>query len=160
MRRIAHINRADCDSSLPVHTGDRHHRRRVRKAGVSRRGTGIRINHHRRSGFGNAVVNRAADIVVVGAAREGPLVARVDAGGGVYRVGYVDGANGSSCLAVHTADRVSRRVRKPGIGRGRTGVRRDHHRRLCLGNMPGAARRRRQHIVARQCPSTRCEVAP
>ena len=61
------------------------------------------------------------------------MVAVVDAGVGVRRVAYVDGANRSSRLAVHTRDRRDgRRVRKAGVGRRGAGVRRDRKRRVRL----------------------------
>ena len=57
VRRVAHVNRAHRGACLPVHTGDRVSRC-VRKAGVSRGGTGIRCDIHRRAGLGD--VARAA----------------------------------------------------------------------------------------------------
>ena len=78
----AHVNRAHCGSALAVHTVDRV-RRRVRKTGVGRRRTGVRRDHHRRVCLGDAVVDRATGIVVVGCACEAPLITVVGAGIGV-----------------------------------------------------------------------------
>ena len=73
-------------------------------------------------------------VVVVGAASEAPRIAVVRPGVGVRRAAHVNRAHRGSGLAVHTGDRVGRRVRKPGVGRAGTGVRRDHHRRVGLGD--------------------------
>ena len=112
----------------------------------------VRRDHDHRVSLGDAVSNRRiADIIVVGRAREEPVVAGIRARVGVGRVTHVNRAHSGPRLAVHTGDRGNgRRVRKTGVGRAGTGVQRDRDSRIRRCNMPRAARRRRQHIVTCQ----------
>ena len=99
---------------------------------VDRGGTGVGRDHDRRIRLGNAVGDHCvADVVVVGRASEEPVVAGIRPGIGVRRVAHVNRAHRGPGLAVHTGDRDdSRRVRKPGVGRGGAGVGRNHYRRV------------------------------
>ena len=75
---------------------------------------------------------RAGDVVVVGVPVKLQGVAGVGAGVGVRRVAHVNRADRGPRLAVHTGDRRDgRRVRTAVVGHG---VRRDHDRRVGLGD--------------------------
>src|SRR5439155_1635370 len=105
------------------------------------RGAGVRRDHDRRGGLGDAIGDRrGGDVVVVGGAREAPGVAGERAGIRVRRVAHVDGADGGPRLAVHTGDRIGGGVRKAVVGRRGAGVRRDHDRRGGLGDAIGDRR--------------------
>ena len=92
VRRVAHVNRADGGPRLAVHTGDRV-RSPCAEAGIGRAGTGVRRDHHRRVRLGDAIVDRAAGVVVVGAACEAPRIVVVRAGRGVRRAAHVNRAD-------------------------------------------------------------------
>ena len=134
MCRVAHVNRAHSGPSFAIHTSNRSDCRRVRNPVVDRRRTGVRRDHHRRVGLGDAIGDRrGGDVVVIGRAREAPAVTGVRAGGGVCRVAHVNRAHCGPSLPVHTGDRRDgRRVRKTGVSRAGTGVGRHHHRRVRL----------------------------
>src|SRR5207249_8157288 len=78
---------------------------------------------------------RVADVVVIGAAGEEPVVAGIRPGVDVGRVAHVHSANSGPGLAIHTSDRRDRRrVRMAVVGGGETGVRRDRERRIGLAD--------------------------
>ena len=125
--RAAHVDTANCRSGLAIDTRDRSNRRCVRLTVV---GHAVTSDHHRRVRLADRISDRGiADIVVVGCASESPVVGSVRPGIGVRRLAHVYGADRGSRLAVHTRDRVRRRVRIAVIYHV---VRRDHDRRIGL----------------------------
>src|SRR5437660_7943251 len=103
--------------------------------------SGVVRDRHRGVGLGDAVIDRPVLVVVVGTACEAPWIIVVRAGGSVRGVAYFNDFGRVLFLSVYTGDRVSRRVRKTGVGRAGTGVWRDHHRRIRLGNARSEERR-------------------
>ena len=67
--RSGHVNRAHRGSGLPIHTGNRRDGRRVRVAVIRH---AVSRDRKRRVRLGDAIVNRAVLVVVVGSAGEAP----------------------------------------------------------------------------------------
>ena len=108
MLRIAHVNGTDSRTRLAIHTGNRCNGRHMFMTIV---GHVIRRHYNRGVGLSDFVGDgRFCDIIVISSAGEAPGVTRVRSDVSVFRIAYVNGANGSSNLTIHARDRVGRGV--------------------------------------------------